>query len=86
MLKTQSARETFKNPPVTGTQFVDHIVVNDLTFSVTIESNGAAELNKLKTLESKKNDLTSLLKSKEVNAVDTSRPRDPNGRPNSIRL
>ena len=70
------------------TQFVDHLVVKDLTFSVTTESSGATGIDKLKTLESKINDLTSLLKSNEVNAIDTSRPRDPNirGRPNSTRF
>ena len=85
--KTTSVKNTknFLKPSITCTQFVDHLVVKDLTFSVTTDSNGATGLDKLKTLESKVNDLTSLFKSNEVNAIDTSRPRDPNlkGRPNS---
>ena len=57
-------------------------------FSVTTESNGATGLDELKTLESKINDLTSLFKSNEVNAIDTCRPRDPSikGRPNDTRF
>ena len=49
---------------------------------------GATGLDKLKTLESKINDLSRLFKSNKVNAIDTSRPREPNkkGRPNSTRL
>ena len=72
---------------MTWTQFVDHLIVKDLLFSVTTEPNGATGLDKLKT-ESEINDLTSLFKTNEVNAIDTSRPRDPNkkGRPNSTRF
>ena len=77
-----------ENPSITWTQFVDHSVVKDLTFSVPTASNGATGLDKLETLESKINDLTSLFKSNEVNAIDNSRPRDTNikGTPNSTRI
>ena len=85
VLKHKAHEKLVENPSITWTQFVDHLVVKDLTFSVTTEPKGATGLDKLKTLESKINDLTSLFKSNEVNAIDTSRPRDPNtkGRPNS---
>ena len=87
-LKRKAHEKLIENPSITWTQFVDHLVVKDLTFSVTTESSGATGVDKLKTLESKINDLTSLFKSNEVNAIDTSRPRDPNikGRPNSTRF
>ena len=87
-MKRKAHEKLIENPSVTWTQFVDHLVVKDLTFSVTIESNGATGLDKLKTPDSKINDSTRLFKSNEVNAIDTSRPRDPNlkGRPNSTRF
>ena len=87
-LKRKAHEKPFENLLITWTQFVDHLVVKDLTFSVTTESNGATRLDKLKTLESKINDLTSLFKSNEVNATVTFRPRDLNkkGRPNCTRF
>ena len=87
-LKRKAHEKVIENPSITWTQFVDHLVVKDLTFSVTTESSGATGIDKLKTLESKINNLTSLFKSNEVNAVDTSRPRDPiiKGSPNSTRF
>ena len=87
-MKRKGHKKFIENPSITWTQFVDHLVVNDLTFSVTTESNGATGLDKLKTLESKFNDLTSTFKSNEVKAIDISKPRDSNitGRPNSTKF
>ena len=87
-LKRKAHEKLIENPSITWTQFVDHLLVKDLTFSVTTEPNGATRIDKLKTLESKINDLTSLFKSNKVNAIDTSMPRDPyiKGRPNSTRF
>ena len=70
------------------TKFVDHLVVKDLTFSVTTESNGATGLSKLNTVKGKILDLISPFKNNEVNAIDISMPRDPNikSRPNSTRF
>ena len=77
-LKHDAHEKLIENPSITWTQFVDHLVVKDLTFSVTTGPNGATVLDKLKTLESKISELTSLFKSNEVKAIDSSRPRDPN--------
>ena len=73
-LKRKAHEKLFENPSITWTQFVDQLVVKDLTFSVTTEPNGATQLDKIKTLESK--------------IIASSRPRDPNikSRPNSTRF
>ena len=78
-LKRKAHEKLIENPSITWTQFVYHLVVKDLTFSVTTESSGATGIDKLKTLKSKINDLTGLFKSKEVNAIDTSRPKNNRG-------
>ena len=87
-LKRKTHEKLIENPSITWTQFVDHLNVKDLTFSLTTESKGATGLDKLKTIESKINDLTTLFKSNEINAIDTSWPRDPDmkGRANSTRF
>ena len=56
-LKCKAHEKLIENPSITWTQFVDHLVVKDLTFSVTTELSGATGIDKLKTLESKINDL-----------------------------
>ena len=55
---------------------------------MTTDANGPTGLDELITLERKINDLSSPLKSNEVNAIDSSSPRDPNikGRPNTTRF
>ena len=48
-LKRKAHKKLVENPSITWT----HLVVKDLTFSVTTEPNGATGLDKIKTLESK---------------------------------
>ena len=87
-LKRKAHEKLIENPSITWKKIVDQLVVNDLTFSVATEYNGATGLDKLKMLESEFIDLTSLFKNNEVNVINNSRKRDPNikGRPNSTRF
>ena len=87
-LKRKAHERHIENLLITWTQFFDHLVVKNSTFSVTAESNGATGLDKLKTLESKINYFISLFKSNEVNAIYNSRSRHTNiiSRPNSTRF
>ena len=49
--KTQAREKLTENHPIIWTHFVDHLVVKELTFSVTSESNEATGLDKVKHWE-----------------------------------